>query len=177
MEKDNLKKFIDDNKDEFDFGMPSDKVWNGIEKKVSPKKSNKWLILGVAASVSLILTVGFLTLRGSTGEIAPEEIPVALEEEQEKYLSNEIAEIETFYATQVDLKVEEVRKYEESEDLLIEIDLLKEEFNLLQKEMGDGANQETILEAMIQNYRLRLNLLEDLLKEFEEEKTKENETT
>jgi len=173
MDKDNIKKFISENEEEFDFGMPSNKVWEGIEKEMKPKKSNGWLISGVAASICFVLVTGFLLLKDTTNTEEP--ILVETKIEAEDLIKNEVSEIETFYVTQVNLKIEEVKKYEESEELLEEIDLLKEEFALLQQDMGEGANSEEILEAMIQNYRLRLSLLEDLLQEFEEENNEENE--
>jgi hypothetical protein len=58
----------------------------------------------------------------------------------------------------------ELSKYPVDADLKEEMDLLTEEFELLSSEMGQGLDDSKVVEAMIDNYRLRLDLLEDLLK-------------
>lgn len=174
MKKDKLKEFISEHREEFDFGMPSEKVWKGIEKQVTPKEKTRWMIPAVAASACFILVSAFLFLNKTETEIQ-DEVLTQNEESPQNIISNELAEIEEYYAVQVDLKVTEAKKYEESEELLEEVDLLKEEFLTLKKEMGQGANSGELLEAMIENYKLRLGLLEDLLKEYEQDKTDSHE--
>ena len=53
------------------------------------------------------------------------------------------------------------------EDLMEEMSELAAEFEGLKLEMGERKNDAMIVEAMIENYRLRLSFLEDLLKALE----------
>jgi len=41
----------------------------------------------------------------------------------------------------------------------------------LTQDLGVGANPELIIEAMINNYRLRISMLEDLLNALQQERT------
>lgn len=171
MKKDNLKKFISENKEEFDFGMPSEKTWSKIESGLKPKRKQKWVIPTIAASVSLILISIFLL---PPKDIRQEDTPLLVSNEPKDIITNELAEVEEYYAVQVDLKVNEAEKFEESKELLKDVELLKKEFNVLKTEMGEGANSQELLEAMIQNYKLRLGLLEHLLEELNEEDNRKN---
>ena len=79
--------------------------------------------------------------------------------------------MEQFYGTQVNQKIKKAKKYKGSQDLLQEVTNLKDEFDELKNDMDVGANRSIVLEAMIDNYRIRLMILEDLLEELENSDT------
>jgi len=172
MKEDKWKQFIDQNQTDFDTDLPSDDLWNKIEEGLEgkKKKSNNWIWMA-AASVILILTITFFNRQFLTNN--DESIEVV---EKEDSIANtvivlvdqESQEIESYYASQVEDKITELQEYPEAEELLEEVAELKEEFELLKTEMGTGVDRATILEAMIENYRLRLLILEDLLEAVKE---------
>jgi hypothetical protein len=204
MEKDKLKNFIDDYKSEFDAEFPSDKVWKGIEESKKKKKPFVWL-WSAAASVAIGLGIGFWQINKSPEKIidqsfeitatktdttiikdtliqlAPNEIVVTIDTTKFKTsklkVKEQVLDFEGYYTAQINQKYKEVKQYPDSKIFLEEVDKLKNEYQILKKEMKIGANREMVLEAMIGNYQLRLQLLEDLLKELKEENNQlENET-
>jgi hypothetical protein len=164
MENDSLKNFIEDNKSQFELEMPSDKVWKGIQKAQKPKY-NSWLLWSsIAASVIMVFGLSFYYLK--TNDLKTQ---IAQEVKLDP-IQAEVMEMEVYYASQIESKVAEAKKYEDTEVFLEEVDFLKEEYQELKKEMDLGANREVVLEAMIDNYKVRLQILEDLLSELKEEK-------
>ena len=164
MENDHLKNFIEDNKSQFELEMPSDKVWKGIQKTQKPKY-NSWLLWSsVAASIIMVFGLSFYYI--NNGEVKEQ----LVEEVKLDPIQKEVMEMEVYYTSQVEEKVAEAKKYEDTEDFLEEVDFLKEEYQELKKEMDLGANREVVLEAMIDNYKVRLQILEDLLSELKKEK-------
>lgn len=163
-EQDNIRSFIQDNLEDFNTETPSDKVWKGIQSPV--KKSYFKQYLGIAASIIVLATAGFYTILQNAE--SPEEI-IEVVDNTEYHLPEEVKDVEVFYATQVNQKIAQLQNYEESEELLDEVADLKTEFEELKADMGIGVNRERVLEAMIDNYRTRLIILEDLLEELENE--------
>ncbi len=90
-----------------------------------------------------------------------------------KDLSPELAEVEQFYTSQIQEKKQELQTMEVGNQYLGEIQLLDEEMKTLQREVSVNMDNERVVEAMVQNYRLRLELLEDVLEQIKNE----NETT
>lgn len=173
MEKNNLKRFIEDNEAEFNNEIPSENVWKGIKKETSKRKTISLWVWAAAASVVIISSIGFYFTQHQDTEVS-----IAIETTPKDPIEQEIKEMEVYYTSQINEKIVEARKFEDSEVFLEEIDFLKEEYKTLEKEMEVGANREVVLQAMIENYKVRLQLLEDLLEELKEDtKSTSNETS
>lgn len=170
-----MKDFLDQNREGFDSLQPSDDLWTRIENDLEEPKEvctvpmrYLWYTVGAAACVVAILSSVIL--------FQPEPEVVAEQPNQEVEapsfsladVSEELAEVELYYASEVNAKIEAVKEYDESEEFLEDIEFLRTEFEALREEMGRGADQHKIIEAMIENYRLRLEILEDLLDELED---------
>lgn len=175
VESDNVKKFIQDNLDDFNLEQPSKKVWKGIEASNKPKNFRQYF--GIAASLLFLISAGTYFLFQNDNETNSIENPLVTNEVY--VVPEEVKDIEQFYAIQVNQKIKEAERFEDSKDLLDEVENLKLEFEELKSDMGIGADREKVLEAMIDNYRTRLTILEDLLEELDRDndvkKIKENE--
>jgi len=168
--KDDLKKYLNDNRQDFERNAPSDDLWSKINEDLRPEKKKKdnsfsWRI---AASIAIVLGLGaFFLFQEDSPIVEPSEGGMAeITDAEENLMSNvssDLEEVETYYSMQVNNRMNQLQAFEIDEDLILEIDELKKEFEALKKEMGVGADQSMIVEAMINNYRLRLMLLEDLL--------------
>ena len=61
------------------------------------------------------------------------------------------------------------------EEIQNELKELDKEFRLLKEDLKDNADNEEIIAAMIQNYRLKLSILQDMMFQLQEvKKEKEN---
>lgn len=160
---DNLERFIRENKEQFDTRNPDPGVWNAIEQKL-PQRTSRQIVMWrwvAAAAVALLLimsgvVVGTQMERGASSEYAAQ--------------YEEFKQAEQFYRIQLDEKVQALNQY--AHDTNVESDLkeLESLYNELSGELEDGLhpNQNDIIQALIQNYQTRIDLLERVLNRLEE---------
>ena len=179
MEKDKFKDFIDEHHEEFDQLEPSVEVWKGIKKETQKEKKlfDSRVFLRIAASLFLLLGSAWIVLQiaNKPTDQFVEEDPVK-EEVKNNFafigLSDELVEVERYYLSEVSLKENELSNHNVDAELLEELDFLKEEFELLREEMEQSADPMKVVEAMINNYQLQLDILEDILNQIEREREK-----
>jgi hypothetical protein len=177
--KDHLEQFIAENRDQFDIFEPDQRLWKGIHSRVIRKKAFQIGTKGIlwrAAAVVVIFALSFLVqeyLHNSgflTGkkdsQVSTDQIP-------------ELKEAEVYYTTLVNEKLIEIQPLiNEFPDLNYELktDLaqLDSIYSSLKEDLADNIANDEVVEAMIQNYRLKLEILEDLL-DYLQGTTKTNE--
>jgi hypothetical protein len=92
----------------------------------------------------------------------------------------ELKEAESYYSKLVTFKLEEMKPFlmnnpgirKEVNVDLMELDSI---YSSLKNDLKDNIANDQIIEAMIQNYRLKLRILEELQAELKPENSKENE--
>jgi peptidoglycan hydrolase CwlO-like protein len=80
----------------------------------------------------------------------------------------ELIEAEAFYASQVNDKLEEIRKcydiYPElKEEVESDLNELQEMYNTLKTDLNDNISKKAVIEAMIENNRYRLKMVDQVL--------------
>jgi len=167
---DNLEKFIKENRADFDpEKAPLD--WKSIASDTSPKvekKNTNWI--WIAAGFVLLIGLGSLFFLQqqtpvNTAQIKKKSSPntKAVEEIALGDISEEHAQIELHYTALVNDRLDLLKALNPDPEMMAEIDELEMEYEQLKKELGRGSNDEVIVEAMIENYRLKLEILEALL--------------
>ncbi|MCU4166489.1 hypothetical protein [Carboxylicivirga caseinilyticus] len=170
---DRLKDFIENNADGFnDLEVPKES-WDKIATRLGhSKKSNsvkiRYISIIAAACIAgiAVFMVVFNNTEQPTSQLA--EVP-------------EIVEAEAYYTSQINVKREQVYQLaggfpelkEEMEIDLAELDTIMVQ---LKKDLNDNVSNEEVIEAMIQNYRMKLMILEDI-KSFLEEKNEKPKNT
>ena len=91
----------------------------------------------------------------------------------------ELIEAEAYYSSLISIKKEEVFRLTASNpEVRHEIDMemvdLDRVFSELKEDLKDNADNEEVIEAMIQNYRVKLDILEEMLLELKQ--TNESQT-
>jgi len=174
--KDKFEEYIRKNKAEFDVREPRPELWKGIEKSISVKKAMRWrFYLSRAAAVLLIFAASFIAQRvwiNVKTNIAQKRNAVEID-------IPELREAEMYYTGMINAKLEEIKpllsKYpsleEELETDLSELDSI---YDRLKNDLKDNIANHEVIEAMIQNYRLRIAILEDLLMFLEPENEENN---
>lgn len=178
---DKLERFVRENRAEFDGKMPKDFVWEGVESKLNqqaePKIKTKVVALRsriyqyakVAAIGLVLLTVGgFLGSYWTTQNQAKQLSFGSINEEYQ--------ELETFYAEQVNSQMTQLKKYRVDKSLMDDIKELDASFSELEKELSINkniANNEVIVNAMIENYQSKIAILERVLNRLERKNKEE----
>jgi hypothetical protein len=155
--KDHLEELMLNHREDFDLLEPKARLWEGVEKKM--KKNTKHHLrfyISRAASVVIIFMLSFLIQRYYLNHQNPiKEIP-------------ELQEAEVYYSGLIDEKLKEVRPMlAEFPDVQKELDSdmseLDSVYNGLKEDLKDNVSNQQVIEAMIENYRTRINILEEML--------------
>lgn len=167
MDTNRLENFINENRAEFDQLEPSPKVWKNIAKK--SKKQSTIQLSKILFRVAAILVFAFLlsVLAIKSNILTPDKMAKNISDPELR----ELMEAEAYYAHQVDGKLKEIQKcYYTNPDLKqeIESDLneLQEMYNTLRLDLNENIAKKTVIEAMIENNRIRLKLVDDVLEQI-----------
>jgi len=170
---DKFKKFITEHREEFDFREPNPGIWKKIEADIRVKREIKWrVILTRAAAVVLIFATSYavneLIHRMNNKGIRAERSTKGKKENTVPGLR----ETEVYYTSLVNQKLDELKP------IIANCPSLKEELNFdmseldsvyldLKADLKDNMANQEVVEAIIENYRLKIRILEDLLTEME----------
>ena len=140
----------------------------------SKKQFNWWKPLSIAASVVIIIGLGF-SLHGSpeqSGELAS--------------VSPEMEQTQTFFVLAINNEIDKLKSFETPEtktlidDALNQITNLENEYQQLKLDLVESGNDKRVIFAMIANFQNRIDLLEQvvvIVEDFKNLKTNENEIT
>ncbi len=178
--KDRFEEFVRNNKEEFDVFQPGEHLWDKISGTAgkSDKPSKPWVkYLWRAAAVILIFFASytFHELRD-----LKKERQMAGSNENIYELIPELKDAEFYYNNLVDSKLQELRPFFSNfpgleNEVKNDIQELDSIYRDLKTDLKDNVANDEVIEAMIQNYRLKIEILEDLLKEFREEEPTQKE--
>ena len=156
----------------FDFQEPESGHFMRFENKLkASKKSEKhsWKWLSVAASILLMIGFWFGKIQQkSTIDLAD--------------ISPKMEEIQGYFIAEINEKTKILEKNKTFENKLIikqtlgQLTKLENEYQQLLKELNKQGNQKEIINFMLENYQLRLEILENMLKKITQIKKLKNET-
>lgn len=172
---DRLEDFVRQHREEFDLREPDPSVWLKINPANAPvvkeKRPMRWL--RVAAAIAVIFagsSAGIYFLTGGNNE--------ADLYSQELYM--EMQETEAFYTMMVSDRYEELKPFLASnpvanEMLSADMEELDEVYHELKNDLKDNISNPEVIEAMVLNYRIKLEILEDLLNQLKEKENQDYE--
>lgn len=196
MKKDRLEDFIENNKDGFDIHEPPAGLWDKIsegvtqneevkenESKVISINYKRYLYRAVGVVAIFIASYFFHDIVNNSNNINPSIADEDVKQDNFEDITPEIKELfeaEDFYSRQVDIKYEQVKclsvNYPDiSEDVSYEMQELDSVYIDLKNELKGNVGNEEIINAMIQNYRIKLNILEQIQNQLEQINTYEDE--
>jgi len=172
---DKLKIFIEENEAEFD-AVPRAGHFERFKQKQSqqviPVKAKPIVISGfmkIAALAILVFGIGWLFF--NLGKMQGSQEFASNSNANAIINASELTEAETFFTEQVDLKRKEVLTYassnnEATKQIMLELEKLELQYLDLKEELAINDNNEQIINAMVENYRMRLSVLERLLEQL-----------
>lgn len=172
--KDELEKYIVENRREFDDYKLDEvhklKLWDNINENLQDKQPQKVIpiwkqpVFKIAASIIIVLgfTFSFYRLSGN--------------ESENDIVNLELNEIDNYYKSLVNNQIQLIKNSqtlstEDQEDFLLLIDDLDSEYNTLKQELKERINDQKVIEAIIENYRKKIQLMENLLERSYQTKT------
>lgn len=166
---DKLKARVDKERQEWEIHETNfDELWGGIEaqldnvQKIKTSGHTPWFWMKIAASVVIAVAASWMVFSA-----------VYLNGKMEegyslKDISPELAETELYYASQVNEKLQIIHASNVDVDDMVNenMALLDSAYNELKQDLRDNADNEEVISAMIQNYRIKLDILEKVLDEI-----------
>ena len=156
----------------FDFQEPESGHFMRFENKLkASKKSEKhsWKWLSVAASILLMIGFWFGKIHQKT--------TIDLAD-----ISPKMEEVQGYFVAAIHQKTKIIEKNKTSENefiikqTLAQLAKLENEYQQLLKELNKQGNQKKIINFMIENYQLRLEILDNMFKKITQIKKLKNET-
>ena len=143
-------------------------------KKSSVNSQNWWKPLSIAASVAIIIALGFTFIKNNnpTADLAN--------------VSPEMAQTQSFFVSEVNREMNTLKGLNSPEtkilinDVLRQMNILETEYEDLRKDLLTSGNDKRVVYAMINNFQKRMDLLKQMITKIEEVKNlkdKTNETT
>ncbi len=184
MKTDELEKFVIENRNGFDDLEPDTALFAKVQKNIKPtrKITASKIILRIAAVIVIFFSSYIFHDYQEERNRATFLIEQADANQIEQ--AKDYFDAKAYYTSMIGNKEKEVfslsKNYPQiKRELLSEFKEIDKEQNELQKDLKDGASNKEIIDAMIQNYRIKLDILESVLKELSTEtndnKYQENE--
>jgi hypothetical protein len=171
--EDHLKKWADLHHAEFEDRQAPDALWAQISADLQARQKSKVVamrprtllhcpLMRVAAAIVLLLTASALWIG----------YQAATTTEDDQLLSQypALQQAEKQYGGLITAKLQQVKQHHDQyliRELLTDIEELELEFQGLKTDLRDDANNQRLIGAMIENYRIRIMLLERFLNEID----------
>ncbi len=181
MSPDKLEKYILDHREQFDDMEPDPAVWERVDTRKSPVIGINWKnIAWKAAAVAAIFIASYFFHDYMASRNQPSGILIGKNARETSPIARELIEAEAYYSSQINMKKEEVFRLTASNpevrtEVNSEMVDLDRVFSELKQDLKDNADNEEVIEAMIQNYRLKLDILEDMLLQLKQSNESQNE--
>lgn len=169
MKPDRLESFVNENRHEFDQMEPTDKMWDAISNRLNEKpkqRIRKYTWMKVAAVVTMVMLGSAVVYQSKLSD--QKQTAKAIQADPE---IQELMEAEAFYAQEVSGKMAEIQKcYKVNPELKSEIegDLneLETMYLSLKNDLKDNISNKEVIEAMIENNRNRMKLVDEVLEQI-----------
>lgn len=156
----NIEKFILNNRKELDPYDPDPRVWDRINSSLQHRK--RILITWISAAAVIIAALGgALILYTHNNQTNPAYFSSRAQEQ-------EIRETEIFYSSQLNSLFREAEPLltnqpEIRNELYSDMERIDSLCTEIKKDLRDNISNQEVIEALVQNYRIRISILEDML--------------
>jgi hypothetical protein len=183
MDNDNLEKFITSHKEGFDDMKPPRDMWSRISgnRFAGRTRFQPWQRWLWRAAAVIVIFIASYFVNDYLNRPRHEQLKEAGGSRDNNAMAGTLKEAEAFYTSQINAKKAEVfrfagQKKEISSEINVEFSQLDSIYADLKKDLKDNADNAQVIEAMIQNYRIKLEILEDILNQLQKSKSNNNAT-
>ena len=168
MKTDELEKFVSENREGFDEFEPDPAIWAQVQKNTAKQKSFSVYKLMIRVAAVVIIFISSYVFHDYQSENKRSALLMEQADQDQLEEARNFFEAKAYYASLIGDKEKEVfeliGEYPEiKQEIKDEFKAVDAELSELQKDLKDGAMTEVIIESMIQKYRLKLTILEEVL--------------
>lgn len=179
MKTDHLEKYITDHRDEFDELEPSPMMWDKIETREPKKVHLNWKTIGLRVAAVVVIFIASYYFHDYVESRNTNQNQMMASEEQQNPMYQELMEAEFYYTAQIEETKQAVfhltnNNHNLRKEINLELVDLDKVFQELKNDLSDNADNDEVIVAMIQNYRLKLEILNDILNQLKSTDEKEN---
>lgn len=150
--KDNFKDFVNSQREDFEvYDTNKDQLWDKIDQNLHPHHYSGWWRM--AAAIALIFVISGTLYVSLRTPALPQEVV-----EAENYYSSTMADQMKFIKSQ---------NIEIDPAILRDLDTLDQQYESLKNDLKDDIDNEEVVSAMIATYRVKLEILEQILNEIQ----------
>jgi hypothetical protein len=179
MKEDKLEKFVAENREEFNNLEAPPSLWQAIEREIAPTGSGKKLRFGsiawkAAAAILIFASAWYLNDYFDSAPHTKQAKAIEHKTVSSPAL-NELSDAEAYYTSQINSRQAELAQYAREHPKII-ADLKKEFHQMdlnnvqLNKDLAESNADEKVIEAIMQSYRVKLEILEQMLLELRKSK-------
>jgi hypothetical protein len=157
---DKLEKYIRDNRENLDKYLPHENVWRRIENELKVRKTIIPTWFSVAAAVILFLGISgilYLSFRQKDNNNPGRDTQQTALKETEAYYNSLVISL---YREARPLLTSQTELATELNSDMAQLDSICAD---IKKDLKDNVANQEVIEALIQNYRIKLQILEDML--------------
>lgn len=169
-----IDKIIRNNIEDFNKAEPDEGHFERFAAKLKMQKKKKrpftsFTFMLKAASIAILVALSFLWTYDNLIKPTPEKTGISLSE-----ISDEYREVEFYYTQQVNMKYGQIRNMDVFADSTQKSMLLKELSDMdsiyahLQKELKTSPKDKRIINAMIEHYQLKVDVMNQILYQLEQ---------
>lgn len=165
--QDNLKKHIEERREEFEsFDFDQAQSWSKISEKLTQESKPKGLIVywKYAVAACLVLATGWVAFNFGQNQ------------NNSYQASSEFSEVEVYYTQEIEAKLLLVNNKVNDPLLLADLASMDEAFSALKSDLKDNVDNAEVVAAMMENYRLKLKILERILEKINEDEEDKDES-
>jgi len=167
-----LEKFILTNRDSFDTKEPHDGHFDRFHQKLETRKPARRVNLYMVAAAAAI--AGFI-LTGTLGLLINGSPLKGLNQTEQSLsaISPELKEVEDYYTSQINTRYNQINALKKDSSPEVESEVNKAitdmylGYYLLKKDLTTDPKQERVVSAMIQQFQVRIDMLDQILKTLE----------
>lgn len=166
MGKNDLKNFIDVNREAFEVYdyLPDD--WQSIAEKLDQSKQVKRSVIiplryvWRAAAIIIFVLGGAFYMSWINWKTQTHDMMMSAELQEAEYYYNDLIAIKVAEISRLDRRAEQ--------EVFRNMEVLDQAFLELKRDLRDNADNEEVVHAMIDNYKIKLEILEQIIKQLEQ---------
>jgi hypothetical protein len=163
-----LENFIHEHRDEFDANLPSPELWSQIESKLDTPKKSISIIWKISSAVAAVLVIAMI----STFMLVSNNTPKTEYTNVSDPEIRQLLETDAYYAREVSVQLEEINRCYKiypslKDDIEMDLNELDNMYNALKDDLNDNFYNREVIEAMIQNNRTKLKMVNRVLTQIQ----------